>query len=135
MSQLSIGQLAREADVHLETIRFYEREGLMPVPARLPSGHRTFNEAALTRLRFIKRAQELGFSLAEVGELLDLKAQPDRDCADVCHRAQQKLADVEQKLKDLARIKRALRHLTENCRGGRPIRECGILEALEEVRT
>ena len=135
MSQLSIGQLAREADVHLETIRFYEREGLMPVPARLASGHRTFSTSALTRLRFIKRAQELGFSLAEVGELLDLKAQPDRDCADVCQKAQQKLADVEQKIKDLGRIKRALRHLTENCRGGRPIRECGILEALEEVRS
>src|SRR5579872_2122286 len=135
MTQLSIGQLAREAAIHLETIRFYEREGLMPVPARLASGHRTFDGAALRRLRFIKRAQELGFSLAEVRELLDLQAQPDRDCADVCQRAQQKLADVEQKIKDLARIKRALRHLTENCRGGRPIRECGILEALEEVRT
>ncbi len=135
MPQLSIGQLAREADIHLETIRFYEREGLMPVPARLPSGHRTFDDAALIRLRFIKRAQELGFSLAEVAELLDLKAQPDRDCADVCQRAEHKLADVEQKIKDLGRMRRALRRLTEQGRGGRSIRECGILEALEEIRS
>jgi len=106
----------------------------MPVPGRLPSGHRTFDHSALARLGFIKRAQELGFSLAEVGELLDLTAQPDRDCADVCHIAQQKLADVEQKIKDLGRIRLALRHLTENYRGGRPIRECGILGALEQVR-
>jgi MerR family copper efflux transcriptional regulator len=134
MDHMSIGQLAREADIHLETIRFYEREGLMPAPSRLPSGHRTFDQAALRRLRFIKRAQELGFSLSEVRELFTLQAQPDRDCADVCEKARKKLGDVEQKIKDLVRIRRALRHLTECCCGGRPIRECGILEALEEVR-
>jgi MerR family copper efflux transcriptional regulator len=135
VTRLSIGQLAREADIHLETIRFYEREGLMPVPARLPSGHRSFDNIALGRLRFIKRAQQLGFSLAEVRELLELQAQPDRDCADVCEKARQKLTDVEQKIRDLTRMKRALRHLTDCCRGGRPIRECGILEALDEVRS
>ena len=135
MEQMSIGQLAREAGIHLETIRFYEREGLIPAPSRLPSGHRTFDQAALRRLRFIKRAQELGFSLSEVRELMALHDQPDRDCADVYEKAQQKLEAVEQKIRDLLRIRRALLHLTECCHGGRPISECRILEALEEMPT
>ncbi len=134
MSNLRIGQLAHAADIHLETIRFYEREGVMPVPSRLPSGHRTFDQSALRRLRFIKRAQELGFSLAEIRDLLALQAQPDRDCTDVCEKARQKLVTVEDKIKDLVRIRRVLRHLTECCSGGRSIRACGILEAIGEVR-
>src|SRR5712692_7252086 len=128
---MSIGELAKRTRVHLETIRYYEREGLMPEPLRLASGHRTFDQGAIRRLRFIKRAQELGFSLVEISEILALRAHPENQCTDVCRQTRQKLKEVNEKISHLLAIKRALTRLTRACSGDRRIRECGILEVLD----
>jgi MerR family transcriptional regulator, copper efflux regulator len=133
---LTIGQLAKLGQVNLETIRFYEREGLLPEPPRSRSGYRAFPEGAVRQLRFIKRAQELGFSLAEIRQLLALKAEPNGDCAKVCRQAREKLLEVDQKIHHLQAMKRGLQRLTRACSGNRRMSECGILENLdrEEAR-
>jgi Hg(II)-responsive transcriptional regulator len=131
MDTLTLGALAKCTGVHLETIRYYEREGLIPEPARKPSGHRIYLPSAVQRLRFIRRVQELGFTLAEIRELLSLRAEAGRDCGDVCRRAQTKLDDVREKIRQLKAIETALTALTDNCSGDRPVNECGILEALD----
>ena len=128
---LTIGQLAKESGVHLETIRYYEREGLIPAPPRKSSGHRAYQPGAAQRLLFIKRVQELGFSLSEIRGLLTLRAAPDEDCSEVCRRAQEKLGEVRAKIRRLQTIAEALQHLTEGCSGDRPISECGVFEALD----
>lgn len=134
---LTIGQLAKLGQVNLETIRFYEREGLLPDPPRSQSGYRAFPQATLRQLRFIGRAKELGFSLAEIRGLLALKAEPNGDCAEVCRQARQKFRDVDEKIHRLQAIKRALQRLTRACSGDRRVSECGILENLgrEEARS
>jgi MerR family copper efflux transcriptional regulator len=131
MPTLTIGELARESGVHLETIRYYEREGLMPAPPRKSSGHRAYPPSAARRLRFIKRVQELGFTLSEIREWLTLRAESDEDCSEVCRQAREKLGEVRTKIRQLQAIEEALQHLTAGCSGGRPISECGILEALD----
>ena len=132
MEHLTIGRLAKQLGVNLETVRYYERTGLLPKPPRLRSGYRSFPPSTVPRLRFIKRSQELGFSLAEIRQLLALRADPDRDCASVCQQARQKLTEVDQKIKELQRMQRALKRLTEACSGDRCVRECGILEVLDK---
>jgi MerR family mercuric resistance operon transcriptional regulator len=128
---MTIGQLAREAGVNVQTVRYYERRRLLPAPARRASGYRAFDAAALARLRFIRRAQELGFTLAEIAELLELRLDPHTTAADVKARASRKIADVDRKLRDLERIRDALTHLAGSCRGGRgPTGECPLVEAL-----
>jgi MerR family copper efflux transcriptional regulator len=131
MPTLTIGQLAKKSGVHLETIRYYEREGLIPAPPRKSSGHRAYQPGAVRRLRFIKRVQNLGFSLSEIRGLLTLRAEPAEDCSEVCKRAQEKLGEVRAKIRHLQTIEEALQHLTEGCSGHRPVGECGILEALD----
>ncbi len=131
MPTITIGELSKESGVHLETIRYYEREGLIPVPPRKTSGHRAYPQNAALRLRFIKRVQELGFTLSEIRELLTLRAEPDQDCSQVCEQAQEKLCEVRAKIRNLQAIEQALQHLTEGCSGNRPIGKCGILEALD----
>jgi len=125
---LKIGEVAERASVNLQTIRYYEREGLLPKPPRLASGYRTFPDAAADRVRFIKRAQELGFSLAEIRELLSLGrgagAQEMRD------RAKAKVADIEQKIRALREMKSALNKLAERCPGCGPLSDCPILDAM-----
>src|SRR5439155_12378390 len=101
MDRLSTGVVASRGGVNLETIRYYERRGLLPKPPRTPAGYRTFDAAALRRLRFIKQAQALGFSLKEIKELLALRVDPRTSCADVRRRAEAKIADVEAKLRVL----------------------------------
>ena len=128
---LTIGQLAKESGVHLETIRYYEREGLIPEPPRKSSGHRAYQRGATRRLRFIKRVQKLGFSLSEIRGLLTLRAAPYEDCSEVCRKAQEKLGEVRAKISQLQAIEEALQRLTESCSGGRPVSECGVLEALD----
>src|SRR5947209_4537677 len=134
MRPLTIGELARRAGVGVETVRFYERQGLLAEPARRASGYRQYGEDIVARLRFIRRAKELGFTLKEIAELLALRLDPDTTCADVRQRAVAKLADVESKLRDLRRIKKALRKLTATCSGYGPAGDCPILEALEPKR-
>lgn len=131
MTGLKIGEVAERGRVNLETIRYYEREGLLPKPPRLPSGYRMFPESAVSRIRFIKRAQELGFSLAETRELLSLRFDPNSDCSDVQRLARAKLNDIEQKIRALQSMKRVLRSLAEACPGCGPSTDCPIIESLE----
>jgi Hg(II)-responsive transcriptional regulator len=128
---LTIGRLAERARVNLETIRYYEREGLMPAPPRSTSGHRAYPPAAARRLRFIKRTQELGFALAEIRELLALRRDPDQPCADIIHQIHGKAQEVEAKIAHLRAIRRALRRLERSCAGECQVSECPILESLD----
>jgi Hg(II)-responsive transcriptional regulator len=132
MKALTIGQVGRRAGVGVETVRFYEREGLLERPARGASGYRQYGEGAVARLRFIRRAKELGFTLKEVADLLALRQGPDVTCADVKQKALAKIADVEAKIRDLARIRQALLAVTAPCTGGGPTSACPILGALDQ---
>lgn len=131
MRPLTIGQVARQAGVGVETVRFYERKGLLNEPARRPSGYRQYEEDVVARLRFIRRAKELGFTLNEIKELLSLRLDPSTSCADVKSRAQAKIADIEERIRTLQRMKKALADLTKACSGRGPISECPILDALD----
>jgi Hg(II)-responsive transcriptional regulator len=131
MEPLTIGQLAERAGVNLETVRYYEREGLIPPPPRKSSGHRAYASDAVRRLRFIKRAQELGFSLAEIRELLHLKVDPDQLCTDVVRQIDAKAQEVEEKIRHLEAIKQTLTRMKESCDGHCAVSDCPILESLD----
>lgn len=135
MKRLTIGQLARQANVHIETIRYYERRGLISEPPRRESGYRQYALDTVGRVQFIKRAQELGFSLKEIQELLSLHVDPGTTSADIKRRAEAKLADIDAKLRDLSRMKAALMRLTVACRGRGPTSECPILNAIQSPVT
>ncbi len=128
---LTIGKLATAAGVGVETIRFYEREGLLTKPARKRVGYRQYSAEAVTRVLFIRRAKELGFTLKEISELLKLRVNPGKSCADVRAVAKAKIVDVEAKMADLARIKAALEKLARACSGKGSTTECPILEAIQ----
>jgi Hg(II)-responsive transcriptional regulator len=134
MKDLTIGQLAKKANVHVETLRYYERRGLVPAPPRRKSGYRQYSSDDATRIQFIKRAQELGFSLNEIVELLSLRAETGDACADVRKRAEAKVADIERRMRDLQRMKDALTELVAACARGSVTRECPLLEALATPR-
>lgn len=126
---LTIGQVAKLAGIGIETIRFYEREGIIEEPPRRESGYRDYDAEAVTRLQFIKRAQDLGFSLKEISELLALRVKPNSNCAAVKKRAEAKLAEIEEKIRDLKRMQKILGDLTEACVASKPISDCPILES------
>lgn len=128
---LTIGKVANETGVGIETIRFYEREGLIPEPPRRDSGYRQYPPATIDRIRFIKRARDLGFTLAEIKELLGLSVGPNTTCADVKQKALEKMKTVDAKIHDLKRIRQALKRLTDQCHGKGPASECPILKNLE----
>ncbi len=134
MSNFRIGELAKRADVNVETIRYYERRGLLAPPPRSASGYRQYDELDVGRITFIKRAQSLGFTLAEITDLLRLRVDPDGSCGDVEDRARQTLARIEGKVEELARMKVALERLVSACENGRPTSACPIIEGLESVR-
>lgn len=125
---MTIGQLAKRAGVNLQTIRFYERTGLLAVPDRSLSGYRLYKLDDLQRVAFIKRAKDLGFSLAEIADLLSLETNPNATCADVKHRAMVKISAIQQRVNDLHRMKRALSQLVASCSGSGPIKNCPIIE-------
>ncbi len=127
---LTIGQVARAAGVGRETIRFYERRGLIAEPPRGESGYRRYPPETVPRLLFIRRAKELGFSLAEIRELLSLHHSPVATCSEVRQRAAAKLADIEERIRDLERMRAALSALVTTCSGQGPASQCPILEAL-----
>ena len=131
MEYLTIGKLAKHSHVNVETIRYYERRGLIPMPSRRESGYRQFTQDIIARIRFIKRAQELGFTLKEISGLLSMRVDPHTTCADINVRAEQKIAQIQEKIRDLERMKRALIKLKASCRGRGPTGECPILEALD----
>jgi MerR family mercuric resistance operon transcriptional regulator len=129
---LTIGRLAKAAGVGVETIRFYEREGLIKKPAhQAGEGYRKYAPETVQRLGFIRRAKDLGFSLKEIRELLNLRASSKGKCASVKTKAQNKIADVERKIADLVAIKTALEALVSTCASEAPTSLCPILDALE----
>jgi MerR family mercuric resistance operon transcriptional regulator len=132
MGALTIGELAKRADVGVETIRFYEREGLVAEPPRRPSGYRQYPPEAVRRVRFIRRAKDLGFTLKEVSELLSLRVDPKTTCADVRKMARRKIAHVEAKMTELLRMKAVLVRLAGSCRGEGPTSTCPIIDLLDE---
>ncbi len=135
MENLTIGQLARRARVNIETIRYYERRGLMPEPPRRESGYRQYSQTDVARIQFIKGAKELGFSLKEILELLSLRVDPQTTCGDVKRRTEDKIGDIEQKIKDLKRMRMALATLAAACKEEGPSSACPILEALNSENT
>ena len=134
MKPLTIGQFAHRAGVRIETVRFYERQGLLEEPARKESGYREYTEDVVARLRFIRRAKELGFTLKEIAELLALRLDPDTSCAEVRSRAKAKIDDIDAKIRDLQRMRQALDKLVASCRGRGPISACPILDALDNEK-
>jgi MerR family transcriptional regulator, copper efflux regulator len=125
---LSIGKLAKLAGVNIDTVRYYERNGLLAPSTRLASGYRRYGDLELARLRFIRRAQKLGFSLKEINSLLGLSAR--RNVAQVKRAAESKLADVEARIADLQRVREGLSLLVKACPGHGQASECPILRAL-----
>ena len=134
MTVLTIGQLAKRAGVGVETIRFYEREGLIAEPERRPSSrYRQYPPRVVGRVRFIRRAKELGFTLKEIQELLELRVCPSSTRVDVRERVNAKVTDIEERMASLRRMKDALERLGRKCRGGGPATECPILEELHRL--
>ena len=131
MAGLTIGQVAKQAGVGVETVRFYEREGLIEEPPRRPSGYRQYDSDVVRRVRFIRHARELGFTLREIKELLELRIEPDCHCDKVLALAKAKIDDIEQRIRKLQKMKRALSALVRNCEQGRPSDACPILKALD----
>lgn len=130
MTTFSIGQLARRAGVAIDTVRYYERNRMLAPAGRLASGYRRYGDAELKRLQFIRRAKVLGFSLADIRELLSLSDE--RSVAKIKRAAETKLADVEQRLAELQRIHAGLRTLVAACPGHGRAEACPILNALNE---
>ena len=131
MNEYSIGRLAKEGGVSLQAIRFYERQGLLSPTARTDAGYRIFQSGTARRIRFIKRAQELGFSLTEIKELLSLRADGHTTQALIRERAEAKLADVALKIRHLQAIHKSLSLVTKSCDGCGPVEDCPILENLD----
>ena len=129
----TIGQLAKAVGVNIQTVRYYERLRLLGPSARRPSGYRIYGEDEERRLRFIKNAQALGFTLQEIAELLKLSVTSAARCGDVQRRAQVKLMYVEAKVRDLQALARSLRSLIRACRAGQPTDRCPILKSLEKT--
>lgn len=129
---LTIGQLASAAAVNVQTIRYYERRGLLAAEARTDGGYRQFADDTVRRLRFVRHAQELGFSLKEISELLALRVRNHSECARVEARTRHKIDDVARRIRELHRIRRTLERLAARCASRRSTDECPILEALED---
>lgn len=129
---LTIGQVAAAGKVNVQTIRYYERRGLFPAAGRTRSGYRQYSGDSVARLRFIRHAQELGFSLQEIQELLALRVRDGASCRPVAEKTRRKLALVEQRIRDLQRMKRVLEGLAAACAVRRATEQCPILEALED---
>jgi MerR family mercuric resistance operon transcriptional regulator len=130
MKPMTVGQVARLAGVGVETVRFYEKNGLLEEPARRASGYREYDEETVNRLRFIQRAKELGFTLSEIKELLSLRCS-ERPCNDVRKRAEAKVAEIEAKVAMLLRLKEVLGRLASSCCEQGDKRRCPILDTLD----
>lgn len=132
MKPLTIGEIARRSGVGIQAIRYYEREGLLASPRRTSGGYRQYAPETEKRLRFIRHAKDLGFSLKEIRELLELRVNPRSTCRDIKRRAEAKIADVDGRIARLEKIRGALVSLSNACRGRGPSSDCPILEALDQ---
>lgn len=128
---MTISEVAAEAGVNVQTLRYYERRGILEEPPRTAGGYRQYEPETVSRIRFIKRAQELGFTLEEARELLGLRVDHGAACGPVEARARKNLARIEEKIRQLDRMRAVLRDLVGACRERRTTEECPILEALE----
>lgn len=131
MSTMKIGEVAKRTGVAIETIRFYERQGLLLQPTRRASGYRQFDESAVARLTFILRSKDLGFTLAEIKELLGLWFDPSSTCCEVRKRAEDKILEIEGKLRSLQSMKRSLRRLIDQCQQRSTKTDCPLLLGLD----
>ena len=129
---MKIGELAHRAEVGIDTVRYYERHGLLPTPARLASGYRCYDQTAVARLHFVRRAKALGFTLGEIRELLALSSRHEDDMGGLKAAATEKLADVEARLAELSRIRDGLQTLVGSCPGHGALQRCPIMNALAE---
>jgi len=130
---LKIGEVARRTGVSVETVRYYEREGILPAPARRPSGYRAYPEEAVRRIRFVKRAQQSGFSLKAIGELLALRHDPKGRARQVKRSAAALVAEIDERIATLARMRDALAALEQTCDGRGSASRCSILDALDDA--
>jgi Hg(II)-responsive transcriptional regulator len=130
---MRIGTAAEQAGVNIQTLRYYERRGLLPRPPRRESGYREFPDEAVGVVRFIKRAQDLGFTLDEVEELLKLRNEKRRDRVRIRAVAERRVRQIDRKIAELQAMKNALGHLLHCCREGSTL-ECPIIEALDGAR-
>ena len=131
MNNLTIGKVARSAGVSIDTVRYYERQGLIPAPLRKESGYRLYTDETIKRILFIKNAQELGFSLKEISELLALRVESRRSCSEVMGLAKQKIDEVSRKIESLESIKSVLEKLKTQCKARELTSPCPILESFE----
>jgi len=128
MNSLTISKLASACGVKTDTIRHYERKKILLPDHRSPAGYRLYSNDSIKRLRFIKKAQTLGFTLQEIKALLELSEKPESDCSDVRRTAQTKINEIENKISDLNSMQKALENLASFCPGeGKPLSECNIL--------
>ena len=132
MKNMTIGKLAKMAGISTDDIRFYERRGLIAEPLRTPANYRLYPAEDAVRLRFIKRAKDLGFSLSEIKELLAMRHDPSASKADVKKQTEIKIRDIKKKIADLSRILGALEQLADACDGQGPASDCPIIEALDD---
>ena len=131
---MTTGQLAKAVGVGVETLRYYERTGILPKPPRTSGGHRQYSGTDVRRLRFVRRAQELGFTLKEIKRLLGLRVEAGTNCANVASTADQVVARIEGQIRELKAMRRALAELRACCDKEIPTTECPILDALEDQR-
>lgn len=132
MMKLKIGQVVKQTQVNIDTIRYYEKEGLLPQPERNESGYRQYTENIIVRLKFIKKAKELGFSLQEIQELLSLQSSSDQvKCNEVRDKAERKLADIEAKIVTLKNMRSIMQELICACKERKASENCPILKSLE----
>lgn len=127
---MRIGELAERTGVSVQTVRYYERRGLLPEPERTTSGYRTYDAGDLQRLQFILRAKTLGFTLSEIADLLELRVDPQSTANEVRLRAREKIADVDARLRDLRQIRRVLGRLVESCEARGAPEECALMHAI-----
>lgn len=135
MSKMTIGQVARQSGVGIETIRYYERERLIPEPPRTAAGYRHYPVDSVRRLAFIRHAKALGFTLADIRQLLSLKAESSATSERVRQLAQEKLTEIREKIETLQKMAATLEHLVDQCPGHVLTSDCPILDALAEPDT
>lgn len=131
---MKIGEVAKEAGLGVHAVRFYEREGLIPEPRRQPSGYRDYSPEAIPRLRFIRHAKELGFSLSKIQDLLALEAGGRAPASEVKRVAESTLKDLESRIAAMQRMRRELKKVVEGCAGKGSVKDCSILRALNQNR-
>lgn len=130
MTKLTIGKVAKACGVKIDTLRYYENIGLLEAKQRTTSGYRVYHPESIRRVKFIKNAQGLGFSLKEIRSLLDLRASDTASAADVLHATENKIIEFNHKIKELDRIRRVLEELAAECPGNVPLQKCPILDHL-----